>query len=195
MNERKEILKTIIETRRSVKPGFYSAEKVDDAVIHAMLESARWAPTHGLTEPWHFVVFTGEGLQKLAEFLSSSYKQQTSLENFLQAKHEKIISNILKASHIILVGMKRQLNGKIPEVEEICAVACSVQNMLLTAHTHGVGAYWSTGSMSTHETTKKIMNLQEADRCMGMIYVGNYAGEVPVPARTKIFEKAVWMNE
>lgn len=27
--------------------------------LELMLEAARWAPTHKLTEPWHFVVLSG----------------------------------------------------------------------------------------------------------------------------------------
>jgi nitroreductase len=194
MNEQTEILKTIIENRRSVKPGFYIEKKVDDAVIHAMLESARWAPTHGLTEPWRFFVFTGEGLQKLADFLSKTYKENTSAENFLQAKFDKIKINILKASHIIMLGMKRQQNGKIPEVEEICAVACAVQNMQLTATAHHAGCYWSTGSMSTHASTKKFLRLEDADLCLGMLYVAQYAGDVLAPARSEIQLKTSWIS-
>ena len=65
----------LIRSRRSVFPKDYTGEKVDDAIIQQLLENANWAPTHKLTEPWRFVVFTGEGLKKLADFQSECYKQ------------------------------------------------------------------------------------------------------------------------
>lgn len=30
-----------------------------------MLEAANWAPTHGKTEPWRFVVLSPDGLQQM----------------------------------------------------------------------------------------------------------------------------------
>lgn len=194
MHEQAQILKTLIETRRSVKPGFYTHEKVDDTIINEILESARWAPTHGLTEPWRFFVFSGDGLKALAHELSKIYKEHTATENFLQAKYDKISTNITKTSHIIMLGMKRQVQGKIPETEEICAVACAVQNMMLTAHAHNIGTYWSTGSMSTHKATKKFLGLEEKDLSLGMLYVSKYSGIIPVPNRTEIQHKTTWFT-
>ncbi len=60
----------IIRQRRSVKPTFMDPEKpVDATLLDTLLENANWAPTHGLTEPWRFTVFTGSARQKLAGFL------------------------------------------------------------------------------------------------------------------------------
>lgn len=190
-----DMLASLIKSRRSVKPGSYTQENIDDEMIEAILESARWAPTHGLTEPWRFFVFSGEGLKKLADFLSGLYKNFTPEQSFNGAKYEKISTNILKASHIIMLGMQRQPTGKIPEIEEVCAVASAAQNMQLTASAYGLGAYWSTGSMSTHEETKRFLGLGEADKCLGMLYLAHYKGEIAVPARTPISEKTVWIKE
>ncbi|MBC8046686.1 MAG: nitroreductase [Fimbriimonadaceae bacterium] len=186
-------VKLLIQSRRSVKPNFYTTEIVSDEIIYDMLESARWAPTHGLTEPWKFFVFSGNYKHKLADFLSELYQLKSSV-NFLQTKYEKIKTNILKTSHVIMIGMQRQINGKIPEVEEICAVACAVQNMQLTATAYGIGCYWSTGSMSTHSETKNFLGLREADVCLGMLYVSNYTGEIITPKRTPTLEKTVWIK-
>lgn len=35
------------------------------SALEQMLEAANWAPTHGRTEPWRFVVLSGEGLQEM----------------------------------------------------------------------------------------------------------------------------------
>jgi len=60
-------LNKLIRERRSIFPKQYDAGKhVDDAIIRQMLENANWAPTHKLTEPWRFTVFTGKGLQTFA---------------------------------------------------------------------------------------------------------------------------------
>ncbi len=43
-----------IRTRRTVRE--FTAEPVPDAVIHKILQAARWAPSSSNTQPWHFIV-------------------------------------------------------------------------------------------------------------------------------------------
>ena len=57
-----EEVNKIIRGRRSMFVAqFKENDPVDDAIIEEMLENANWAPTHKLTEPWSFTVFSGEG--------------------------------------------------------------------------------------------------------------------------------------
>ncbi len=188
------MLETIIRTRRSVKPESYTNEPVSDDIIAAMLENAQWAPTHARTEPWRFVVCTGAGLQKFAHFQAGLYKSTTPPETFNQIKYDKMLSGPVKASHLILIGMKRQSTQKLPEVEEVAAVSCAVQNMLLTAHAYGVGAYWSTGGMTYHPDMRTFMQLDAQDQCLGMLYVGNYSMPVAEGKRSGMQDKVVWLR-
>lgn len=188
------ILKELIETRRSVKPEFYNKDPVDDQIIVHMLQSARWAPTHARTEPWRFTVCSGAGLQVFAKFQADLYRNATDPEKFIAAKYEKLLHTPVKASHLILVGLHRQESEKIPLNEEICAVACAVQNMLLTAHAHGVGAYWSTGGMTYHPAMREFMRLGEKDLCLGMVYVGNFSTEIPAGIRSELDGKVHWVT-
>lgn len=189
-----EIINHLIQHRRSVKPSAYNQLPVDEKIIHQMLENARWAPTHGMTEPWRFIVFTGEGLEQFATFQSDLYKQTTSTELFNENKFLKLKTTPLKASHLILIGMKRQLNGKIPENEEICAVACAVQNMMLTATAYGIGCYWSTGGMTYHPEMKNFLGLESTDKCLGMLYIGNYDPQEISASRSPVSEKTRWVK-
>ena len=43
-----------IRTRRTVRD--FKPDPVPDAVIHKMLQAARWAPSSSNTQPWHFIV-------------------------------------------------------------------------------------------------------------------------------------------
>lgn len=185
-------LNTIIRSRRSIKPERYNGQPVPESIILEMLENARWAPTHARTEPWRFVVCTGKGLQRFAELQASLYKNNTPEEQFNAAKYQKLLETPLKASHIILLGMKRQETEKLPVVEEVAAVACAVQNMLLTATANGVGAYWSTGGMTYHPAMRSFLGLGEKDQALGMIYVGNFDGELPDGVRSNIDDKVRW---
>ncbi len=192
--EKAAILNEIIRNRRSVFVAEYDAErKVEGYIIEQMLENANWAPTHYLTEPWRFTVFTGEGLKRLAEFQAVIYKSEAG-EKFEQSKLEKLLQNPLKASHIISIGMKRHAMDKLPETEEICAVASAVQNMQLTASAYGVGCYWTTGGITYYENAKPFFNLETQDKLLGFLYVSYSKTERTTGRRKPIADKITWVR-
>lgn len=41
----------------------------------ALLEAANWAPTHGKTEPWRFVVLGRQGMQALQDVTEGVYQR------------------------------------------------------------------------------------------------------------------------
>src|SRR5687767_8191205 len=106
----------LARTRRSVFPDQFDAgKKVDDGIIKEILVNATWAPNHGQTEPWHFTVFTGEGLKKFAALQSQLYKEFAGAE-YVEGKYIKLQQQPLRASHIIAIGMKRTTTKRIPEI-------------------------------------------------------------------------------
>jgi nitroreductase len=163
----------LISKRRSVFPQFYTGEKVNDEIIVQMIENATWAPTHKLTQPWRFIVFTGEGLKKLAAAQAEVYKTVTLHDgSFREDKYQSLLTKPMLSSHIIVVCMKRDEKKSIPEVEEIGAVYCAVENMYLTATGYGVGCYLSTGGITYFQEAKEVFELSENDRLIGFLHVG-----------------------
>jgi nitroreductase len=185
---------SLIKNRRSIFPKDYSGEKVEDAIIHQMLENANWAPTHKLTEPWRFVVFTGEGLKKLAYFQSECYKEVTTANGtFQQEKYEGLKIKPMESSHIIAVGMKRGDKKSLPEWEELGAVFCAIENMYLTATAYGVGCYLSTGGITNFEEAKSFFGLSKEDKLCGFLHVGMPKSEVKATKRKSVEEKVKWI--
>jgi nitroreductase len=165
-------LRDIIRNRRSIKPELFKKRKVLPDMLKEMLTNAQWAPTHAMTQPWHFVVFQEEALQELGTFMAETYKASTTEESFLQSKYDKLSGRPPMATAVIAICMKRQEIEKIPEIEEIAAVACAVQNMHLTATAYGLGGYWSSGDIAYSEEMKNYLKLGPKDRCLGLFYVG-----------------------
>lgn len=165
-------LREVIRSRRSIPPEKYKARKVLPDMLNEMLNNALWAPTHGLTQPWHFVVFQEESREGLGSFLADTYKNETEESSFLQAKYDKLKSRPLMSSVVIAICMKRQPIEKIPEIEEIEAVACAVQNMHLTATAYGLGCFWSSPAVVYSDEMKSFLKLSEKDKCLGLLYVG-----------------------
>lgn len=161
----------LIQNRRSIFPKDYGRGEVTKEQITALLENARWAPTHAMTQPWRFVVFHGEGCTDFGKWQAEEYKKQEG-DDYNPSKYEKIIAKAEKASAIIAIGLKRQSSEKLPLVEEISAVACAVQNIHLTATAMGLAGYWCTGGMTYTKVLRKHLGLKKNDSCMGLFYLG-----------------------
>jgi nitroreductase len=188
-----EIFQEIVTGRRSSKPSLMNGKKIDPASVQQLLELADWAPTHGRTEPWRFVVYSGESLKVFCQQHADLYKAHTDADKFTTAKYQGIIQNGEKISHLILVYMKRQPTQKIPLIEEIAATAAAVEHILLGAHALGIVTLWSTGGMTHHESMKNMLGLAEDDLVMGLLYLG-YTDETTTDGKRNIplSEKTTW---
>jgi nitroreductase len=189
-----EYFNELAKARRSVFPDqFDITRKVPDEIIRQIVENATWAPNHGQTEPWEFTIISGEGLQKLASFQSELYKEEAGAD-FNGGKYIKLQNQPLKASHIIAIGMKRTTTKRIPEIEDIEAVACAVQNIYLSVTAYGLGGYWTTGGVTYVERAKYFFGLGDEDRLLGFFYIGYIAIPSASAKRKPLDEKVKWMN-
>ncbi len=184
----------LIRSRRSTKPCLYNGTRIKDDLVWQILENANWAPTHGLTQPWRFKVFTDSGLEKLAIFQANLYERITSKAKFKPEKYERMKTNLLKSSHVIVICMKRQISEKILEIEEIEAVACSVQNMALTAAAYQICSFWGSGGITYTEELKKFLGLGEKDQCLGYLYLGYSDNPTTQSRRDSIKDKVEWFD-
>jgi nitroreductase len=195
MNLNPELVNEVIQKRRSVFQQQYNGEAVNDAIVRQMLLNANWAPTHKLTAPWRFVVFTGDGLRKLADFQANLYKKITAADgSYKEDRYQNLLTKPLLSSHIVAVGMKRDEKRSVPEIEEMGAVFCAVENMYLTATAYGVGAYLSTGGITYFEEAKEFFGLNSEDKLIGFFHIGIPKGPLPDGKRTPIDAKVKWVN-
>lgn len=186
------LVNQVIRTRRSVfTQQFEPGKPIPDEIVWQILDNANWAPTHKLTEPWRFTVFSGEGRKKLAEQQAAIYKAYAGAK-FKQGKYEQMLNMPLLASHVIVIGMKR--HADLPEMEEVAAVACAVQNMYLTATAYGLGSYWSTGGITFIEEAKPLFNLGPDDKLMGFFYLGYIKIPSTDGKRGNIHDKVTWIK-
>ena len=184
----------LVKNRRSTFPKqFVPGKEISHDIIEQILTNATWAPNHGQTEPWHFTVFSGKGLEKLSTFQSEFYKKNAG-ENFKEDTFSKLQSNPLLASHIIAIGMKRTTTKRIPEMEDIEAVACAVQNIYLSVTAYGLGGYWTTGGVTYKEEAKSFFGLNDEDKLLGFFYIGEIATASAPAKRSPLEEKVTWVN-
>jgi nitroreductase len=185
-----ELLNSIIRERRSIYPDSYLEKEIPKEVIEQILENANYAPTHKLTQPWRFVVLSGNAKTRLGLELGKLYKKNIPAEKFLQKKFDSFSVKTEQAPCIIAINMK--VSGKIPEWEELAAVSCAVQNMALTAQALNVGAYWSSPPLIDH--LGDFLSLNNDEKCIGLFYMGYYNETSAAANRTPIEEKVIWME-
>ena len=182
----------IIKNRRTIYPKFFSSRKVHKEIIEHLLNNATWAPTHGNTQPWKFQVYMGDSREKLSKNLGELYQLLTPKELYNEGKFKKISSRPFLSSVAIVVSMKRGDNEKIPEIEEVEAVACAIQNMCLTATAYGLGSFWSSPKIIYTLEMNKFLKLKPEDKCLGVLYVGYPSIDWPKGQRKPIEYLTEW---
>jgi len=192
MNDRFEIIADIIKKRRSIKPVKMNGKKIPDEQVKELLKLANWAPTHGRTEPWRFIVYSGNKVKEFCYDHAELYKAHTPPEKFEQANYDKQLHNGDLASHIVIAVMQRGDSPKIPVLEEIAATAIAIQNILLGATAAGIASFWSTGGMTHHPVMKNFLRLKEHDIVMSLLYLGYTDEQMEGKRQTAIEEKLTW---
>lgn len=181
----------LIRDRRSISPDQYSSRKVHREIVELILTNATWAPSHGMTQPWRFTAFVGEGMKEIGPKLSQWY-QQAAGESFSQAKFDKLVRRGEWVTALIVVGMVPDPSGRISIADERCAVACAVQNMYLTCTAHGIGGFWSTPKFMKLDEVRNVAGLPENGEVMGLFYLGYPAEEWPKSHRKPLEYVTTW---
>jgi nitroreductase len=192
------VLSDIIRQRRSIKPVDMDASRtVDRSLLIELLENANWAPTHGLTEPWRFHVYQGAAREDLSETMQRIYRETTPAAEFREDKLRKMSENPLRAPVVLVVWMERRGGAKIPELEEIEATACAMQNLHLTASAAGLAGYWSTPPLIDTPQFAQWLSIRPEDRCLGLFYLGWPKADFRWPQGTRhpVAEKIRWLGE
>ena len=163
-----------IQTRCSVNKLLTNQPKRSD--IRAMLDAAVRAPIHRMTEPWRFVVIAGESRDELGDVLTQILQSTDPDATKDELARER--AKPLRAPVLIGVSCLKGRN-EVETHENIAGTAAGIQNMLLAAHSLGLGAQWRTGDNSYTPLLVTWLGAPEDAQFMGFIYVGYRAPLVP----------------
>lgn len=169
-----------------------ASREVARDVLLEILADAQWAPTHGLTQPWRFHVFSGAGRERLAEALQEIYDRVTPAEARNEEKRSKLGTGPRLAPVVVAVAARVEPNGRIPEIEEIAATSCAVQNLMLSAHGKGIGSFWSTPPVAMSAEFATWLGLDATHRMLGLVYLGYpLPGKIPAAPPRHALEQHV----
>jgi nitroreductase len=158
--------------------------------IEKLLTAAVQAPNHYRVRPWRFVVLTGKSREALGEVMAQSLKKGNPdlPESALDIERAKP----LRAPVLIAVGVDKPSEPKALEIENVCAVAAAVENLLLAAHAEGLGAMWRTGPAARDPEVKKFLGFEPDQELLSFVYIGYSDMEAPTAERPSFEDRTVW---
>jgi nitroreductase len=164
-----------IQTRTSALKLSEPAPSRED--IERIIKAGTRAPDHGRLRPWRFVVLEGDARKRLGDAMANVLKAK--MPEVQEAQLAAEAAKPLRAPAIIAVGAKIT-KGKIPEIEQVAAVAAAIQNMFLAAHALGYGVMWKTGAAAYAPGVKELLGFAPEDHIVGFLYLGKNAAPGPL---------------
>jgi nitroreductase len=152
-----------IRTRRTHKA--YRPEPVDRALLEEILDLARWAPNHNLTNPWRFRVIGPEALERLKEAAGPE-----SAKKLDRAPTMVVVSCVLTGD-------------RVQDEEDLHATACAAYIVLLAGHGRGLATYWRTPEVLSTPEGRAAVGLPDDERFVGLLHLGTAVQEQRAPER------------
>ncbi|WP_216324329.1 nitroreductase family protein [Deinococcus aestuarii] len=182
-----------IRHRRTADLKDLSPAPVPRATLHALFEAANWAPSHGRTEPWRLIVFTGAGRARLSGALNASagLLNPALTEEARQGQRDR--QNL--APVWIAVAAEPSVRPRMPLHEEQWATVCAVHNLLLAATAHGLVGKWITNAPSLHPNTARLLGFPGEASMVGVVYLGFPRADWPLGTRRPVEDKVRWVEE
>ncbi len=158
-----------IRARRSIRK--YKDKQVPWDNISTIMQAGKYAPSAGNLQNWKFIVVKDDDKRKE---VADAALQQFWMEQ--------------APIHIVVVGeperAERFYGVRGRRLYTIQAIAASIENMLLTAHSLGLGACW-VGAFD-EDRIRLLLNLPEQVDVHAIITIG-YADETPeMPTKYRI---------
>ncbi len=156
-------VETAIRTRRTHKA--YRPEPVARKTLSELLDLARWAPNHNLTNPWRFRVVGPQALERLKE-----------------AAGPEAAAKLNRAPTLVVCSAA--LSGDaLTDEEDLHATACAAYIVLLAAHGRGLVGYWRTPGVLRTDEGRAAVGIESGERFVALLYLGHPVQEQSPPER------------
>ncbi len=149
------------------------------AQLDLLFRAALRAPDHGQLRPWRFLTIQGDARERLGRLMAESLRvRQPDAADEAVHKARKMP---LRAPLVVVVVASVLPHPKVPDSEQVLAVACAAHGLLLAAHAQGLGAVWRTGEFSYDPYLAKALGLGGNEQLLGFIYLGTPEGNLRTP--------------
>jgi F420 biosynthesis protein FbiB-like protein len=189
----------LLATRRTVR--FYKPDPVPDAIVRTLLEAAACAPTAHNAQPVRYVVVRSpEVKQRLAAQMARRWRRDLERsgtpEASIRVELRFSTRRFSEAPVLILAGFTMAEMDVYPDrarraAEQTMAVqsaAAGIQNLLLAASAHGLGACWCCAPLFCAGVVRRALGLPADFVPQALLTIGYPAHTPPVPPRKPLDE-------
>jgi nitroreductase len=162
-----------IRGRRTHKA--FGSEPVDRQTLQELLDLARWAPNHHLTNPWRFRVLGPHALARLKE-----------------AAGPEAAGKLDRAPTLVAVSVVRS-GDPVADEEDLCAAACAAYIVLLAAHGRGLASYWRTPAVLRTPAGRAALRIDDDEHAIGLLHLGAPRQEQRTPERAPAEDVVGWL--
>ena len=155
-----------IRGRRTHKQ--YGSEPVSEAVVRELVELARWAPNHKLTNPWRFRLLGPETRARIDELVA-----------------EAEVIKLRRAPTLLLVTAVPSEDPVLAE-EDVLATGAAAYAVLLAATERGLASYWRTPSCFRDPAVRSVLGLGDDEVIVALVHLGPPVTEPPVKERAPV---------
>ena len=166
-------LEVAIRTRRTHKA--YTPEPVERATVLELLDLARFAPNHHLTEPWRFRVI---GPETFGRRVAAGQPNEAAK---------------LGRAPTLVVASAKLTGDAYQNREDVLATACAVYIVLLAAHSHGLASYWRTPALFETPAGRAAVGLADDEEFVALIHLGRPATSPAAKERRPVGESAEFL--
>jgi nitroreductase len=168
-------LSELVRARRTTK--VFGPEPLDRETIEELLELARWAPNHHLTNPWRFTVLGPQALARLK-----------------QAAGPEAAAKLDRAPTLIAVGATQSGDDPVQDEEDLLAAGCAAYLVLLGAQERGLASYWRTPAVLRTPEGRAALDVPDDVRLIGLLHLGPRRQDQPAPERAPLQDVVSWLD-
>ena len=152
----------------------------DGAAFEQIVAAGLRAPDHGKLRPWRFVTIRGAARARFAELCIAALRAREP--DTTEPEADRMRGKLTSPPLILALGMHVTQTPKVPDIEQVQAVAAAAVNMLNAAHALGFGGKWVTGPNAYDPAIAASLGFTAPDRVVGFLYLGTPA-EPPLAVR------------
>jgi nitroreductase len=167
-----------VRGRRSVRK--YLDKPVPTETVREILEAGTWAPSARNRQMWRFTVLTGDAKKKLTDLFRS--KLETRLKRVGRGRMGSSFMSCVIMEHAPVLIMVWDADHPRISKPSLQSVAAAIQNMLLKAHSLGLGSLWICDIYFASNALTK--HLGKPWKLMAAVTLG-WPAEVPTPKPRK----------
>lgn len=160
---------TLLGLRRSTTAAMITEPGPSPEQMDELLRIASRVPDHRRVVPFRFVLFEGEARNALGDIFAEASEKS---EDESVPAPDAARSLATRAPVVVFVISSVNREHKTPEWEQILTSGAVCQNLLLGASAMGFAAQWLSEWVAYDPTVRARLDLGEAERIAGIIYLG-----------------------